>query len=67
MKERSLAACDFPAGDFPADIDFDWYPGSAAPAMFAIFNDPKKISVNPATAADRCDAAGMAAASCAGR
>jgi hypothetical protein len=31
------------------------------------FYDPKKISVNPATAADRCDAAGTAAASCAGR
>jgi hypothetical protein len=31
------------------------------------FSDPKEISVSPAGAADRCDAVGMAAASCAGR
>jgi len=33
----------------------------------ATFYNQKMISVNPATAADRCDAAGMDAASCAGR
>jgi hypothetical protein len=33
----------------------------------AFFYDPKEISVNSATAADRCYAAGMASAAYAGR
>jgi len=57
---------------------FDWYTGSISPlkcwrlsamggASHVAFYDPEKVSVNPATAADRFDAAGTASASCAGR